>query len=89
MTSHPIPENGHGAACAGVDAALEALAQVDEAGLVSPTCVHSDASHQVSAPTRVDDSGAGKACPQHPTAPVIGGVCGGCTQYPADMTRKG
>ncbi|MFF8447898.1 hypothetical protein ACF06Q_09375 [Streptomyces leeuwenhoekii] len=24
-------------------------------------------------------------CAQHPTAPVIGGMCGGCTQYPADM----
>lgn len=24
-------------------------------------------------------------CPQHPAAPVIAGVCGGCTQYPADM----
>ncbi|MFJ6905583.1 hypothetical protein [Streptomyces griseoluteus] len=24
-------------------------------------------------------------CAQHPAVPVIGGVCGGCTQYPADM----
>ncbi|MER6109304.1 hypothetical protein [Streptomyces hirsutus] len=24
------------------------------------------------------------ACGQHPGAPVIGGICGGCTQYPAD-----
>ncbi|WP_439947212.1 hypothetical protein [Streptomyces sp. BBFR109] len=24
-------------------------------------------------------------CTQHPHAPVIGGTCGGCTQYPADM----
>ncbi|MFF9124379.1 hypothetical protein ACF09J_13895 [Streptomyces sp. NPDC014889] len=24
-------------------------------------------------------------CAQHPNAPVIGGICGGCTQYPADM----
>ncbi|MEU7381529.1 hypothetical protein AB0A91_16305 [Streptomyces sp. NPDC042207] len=24
-------------------------------------------------------------CEQHPNAPVIGGICGGCTQYPADM----
>ncbi|MBL1107373.1 hypothetical protein JK361_22665 [Streptomyces sp. 5-8] len=25
-------------------------------------------------------------CAQHPDAPVIGGVCGGCTQYPADSS---
>jgi len=24
-------------------------------------------------------------CAQHPEGPVIGGICGGCTQYPADM----
>ncbi|MEV6124403.1 hypothetical protein AB0M23_28500 [Streptomyces sp. NPDC052077] len=24
-------------------------------------------------------------CARHPHAPVIGGMCGGCTQYPADM----
>ncbi|MGW2495864.1 hypothetical protein ACWCV2_15370 [Streptomyces pseudogriseolus] len=24
-------------------------------------------------------------CTQHPNAPVIGGVCGGCTQYPTDF----
>lgn len=23
-------------------------------------------------------------CPEHPNAPVIGGMCGGCTQYPED-----
>lgn len=27
-------------------------------------------------------------CAQHPTAPVIGGMCGGCTQYPSDMTKE-
>jgi hypothetical protein len=26
-------------------------------------------------------------CEQHPGAPVIGGICGGCTQYPSDMTK--
>ncbi|MET9729726.1 hypothetical protein ABZZ79_03365 [Streptomyces sp. NPDC006458] len=31
--------------------------------------------------------GAGEACAQHPGAPVIGGVCGGCTQYPDDITQ--
>ena len=25
------------------------------------------------------------ACDQHPDAPVIGGMCGGCTAYPDDM----
>ncbi|MFI5814915.1 hypothetical protein ACIA7S_28650 [Streptomyces sp. NPDC051643] len=24
-------------------------------------------------------------CEQHPTAPVIGGLCGGCTRYPIDL----
>ncbi|MEV5659819.1 hypothetical protein [Streptomyces flaveolus] len=33
------------------------------------------------APTTPDDG----PCAHHPSAPVIGGVCGGCTQYPADM----
>ncbi|MFF9123194.1 hypothetical protein ACF09J_07830 [Streptomyces sp. NPDC014889] len=32
--------------------------------------------------------GAGEACAQHPNAPVIGGMCGGCTQYPSDMTKE-
>jgi hypothetical protein len=27
------------------------------------------------------------SCPQHPEAPRIGGMCGGCTQYPTDMTE--
>jgi hypothetical protein len=27
-------------------------------------------------------------CAQHPTAPVIGGICGGCTQYPADFPAR-
>ena len=29
-----------------------------------------------------------EACAQHPDAPVIGGMCGGCTQYPADMGTR-
>lgn len=32
-------------------------------------------------PTTPDDG----PCAQHPGAPVIGGMCGACTQYPADM----
>lgn len=27
-------------------------------------------------------------CQQHPNAPRIGGMCGGCTQYPSDMTKE-
>jgi hypothetical protein len=27
-------------------------------------------------------------CKQHPHAPRIGGLCGGCTQYPTDMTPE-
>ncbi|MFJ6561881.1 hypothetical protein ACIQMV_18870 [Streptomyces sp. NPDC091412] len=33
------------------------------------------------------EPGPDRPCTQHPTAPVIGGICGGCTQYPADMRR--
>ncbi|MER8219720.1 hypothetical protein ABTZ58_03800 [Streptomyces sp. NPDC094143] len=33
------------------------------------------------APTTADDA----PCAHHPHAPVIGGHCGGCTVYPADM----
>ena len=38
------------------------------------------------APTTTADDGP---CAQHPTAPVIGGICGGCTQYPNDMPTEG
>ncbi|MDX3009617.1 hypothetical protein [Streptomyces caniscabiei] len=27
-------------------------------------------------------------CEQHPDAVVIGGMCGGCTQYPSDMVKE-
>lgn len=30
---------------------------------------------------------AAEQCAQHPNAPRIGDMCGGCTQYPADMTQ--
>jgi hypothetical protein len=33
----------------------------------------------------VDTQQADRPCDQHPSAPVIGGMCGACTQYPADM----
>lgn len=32
---------------------------------------------------------AAAPCEQHPNAPVIGGLCGGCTVYPADMVKEG
>ncbi|MFJ8900010.1 hypothetical protein [Streptomyces sp. NPDC102370] len=32
------------------------------------------------------DQTPAEQCEQHPSAPRIGGKCGGCTQYPADMT---
>ncbi|MET8693606.1 hypothetical protein ABZV65_13805 [Streptomyces bauhiniae] len=34
---------------------------------------------------RMADEALLASCAQHPAALVIGGVCGGCTQYPADM----
>lgn len=48
----------------------------------APNLVHSMPTSQVSEPREVDEP-----CFQHPNAPVIGGVCGGCTQYPADMAK--
>ncbi|MFF9043306.1 hypothetical protein [Streptomyces parvulus] len=58
----------------------EGAHQVDDAGTTAPDVVHPDADPQASSPRQVDEP-----CPQHPHAPVIGGMCGGCTQYPADM----
>ncbi|MGI5408688.1 hypothetical protein ACQEV9_18080 [Streptomyces chartreusis] len=49
----------------------------------APDVVHPDANPQASHSQEVD-----QPCVQHPTAPVIGGMCGGCTQYPTDMTSK-
>lgn len=63
------------------------LAEVDEPEPGSPDVVHADESPQASAPPRVDDPNDVGACPRHPNAPVIGGMCGGCTQYPTDMTE--
>ncbi|MGN7139046.1 hypothetical protein [Streptomyces pseudogriseolus] len=54
---------------------------VDDSTPTTPDLVHPDTVPQVSASQRVDEP-----CAQHPTAPVIGGICGGCTQYPTDMT---
>lgn len=35
------------------------------------------------------EHGRGPApCKQHPDAPRIAGMCGGCTQYPADLTPE-
>ncbi|MFF7259501.1 hypothetical protein ACFZCL_04295 [Streptomyces sp. NPDC008159] len=67
----------------------EPLADVDEFEDRAADLVHPGPSLQASAPPRVDDSGGGDACPYHSTAPVIGGVCGGCTQCPSDMTQEG
>ncbi|MFG2400738.1 hypothetical protein [Streptomyces lydicus] len=50
--------------------AVEAIHQVTRAALASPT--------------ETDESADGQ-CEQHPGAPVIGDMCGGCTVYPADM----
>ncbi|WP_435218372.1 hypothetical protein [Streptomyces sp. bgisy034] len=36
---------------------------------------------------RCEGARSGAPCAQHPNAPVIGGVCGGCTQHPSDMTK--
>ncbi|MFJ4649494.1 hypothetical protein ACIP6Q_39170 [Streptomyces bobili] len=37
------------------------------------------------APTTTADDGP---CPQHPYAPTFNGICGGCTQYPADFPAR-
>lgn len=37
-------------------------------------------------PAPIDDREPGP-CERHPTAPVIGGLCGGCTHYPTDMVK--
>ncbi|GGW41161.1 hypothetical protein [Streptomyces xantholiticus] len=29
-----------------------------------------------------------ESCEQHPTAPRIAGMCGACTQYPADLPKE-
>ncbi|WP_405925454.1 hypothetical protein [Streptomyces sp. NBC_00035] len=49
---------------------------VDDSSADAPDQVHPEQSPQASEPEGVDES-----CPQHPAAPVIGGMCGGCTQY--------
>ncbi|MGC5239039.1 hypothetical protein ACPXCH_04575 [Streptomyces albogriseolus] len=54
---------------------------VDDSTPDAPDVVHPDTAPQASSAQRV-----GEPCAQHPTAPVIGGICGGCTQYPTDMT---
>lgn len=56
--------------------------QVDDSEATAPDVVHPDVSPLADDLQQVDEP-----CVQHPTAPVIGGVCGGCTQYPADMVK--
>lgn len=54
-----------------------ATEQVDYPGEQAPDLVHSEPTPQVNEPDQVDEP-----CAQHPTAPVIGGMCGSCTVYP-------
>lgn len=37
---------------------------------------------------RAEQAAPVDACAQHPAAPVIGGICGGCAQYPSDTTKE-
>ncbi len=55
--------------------------QADDFGDTASDVVHPDDNPQASSAQQADEP-----CAQHPTAPVIGGMCGGCTQYPAGMT---
>ncbi|MET8818496.1 hypothetical protein [Streptomyces rochei] len=52
----------------------------DDSEATAPDVVHPVTEPQASSSQQVDEP-----CVQHPNAPVIGGMCGGCTQYPADM----
>ncbi|MET9140532.1 hypothetical protein [Streptomyces parvulus] len=58
----------------------ESAQQVDDSHATAPDVVHPDTDSQASSPQQVDGP-----CPQHPHAPTFDGMCGGCTQYPADM----
>ncbi|MEW2451234.1 hypothetical protein AB0896_27375 [Streptomyces parvulus] len=58
----------------------ESAHQVDDSDATAPDVVHPDTDAQASSPQQVD-----APCPQHPHAPTFDGMCGGCTQYPADM----
>ncbi|MFJ1657202.1 hypothetical protein [Streptomyces anthocyanicus] len=58
----------------------EGAHQVDDSDTTTPDVVHPATDPQASNPQQVDEP-----CPQHPHAPTFDGVCGGCTQYPADM----
>ncbi|MEU8555927.1 hypothetical protein AB0C80_18325 [Streptomyces anthocyanicus] len=58
----------------------EGAHQVDDSDTTTPDVVHPATEPQASNPQQVDEP-----CPQHPHAPTFDGVCGGCTQYPADM----
>ncbi|MFJ3949010.1 hypothetical protein ACIPXV_02925 [Streptomyces libani] len=52
--------------------------------ICTPPVAHPSEEQQASGTEGVDESAAGR-CGQHPGAPVIGGMCGGWTAYPADM----
>jgi hypothetical protein len=43
--------------------------------------------HPARGRARSTEDEVARPCEQHPHAPVIGGLCGGCTQYPADMVK--
>ncbi|MEU0808763.1 hypothetical protein [Streptomyces sp. NPDC005970] len=62
--------------------------QPHEQGHTAPHEPHSP-SKTPEGPATQDRAADGRTavhCLAHPTAPVIGGMCGGCTIYPADMT---
>ncbi|MGW8762347.1 hypothetical protein ACWGN5_07590 [Streptomyces sp. NPDC055815] len=48
---------------------------------ITPVVTYVDEVQLGATPTPVEQ------CAQHPAAPRIGDMCGGCTQYPADMTE--
>lgn len=59
-----------------------------ESGPVAPHGPHShpDSPEGPATPERAAGRRTGVRCAQHPTAPVIGGICGACTIHPDDTT---
>ena len=49
------------------------------------SCSKPDCDCKAYAPVTVETVELPEPCVEHPSAPVIGGMCGNCTQYPADM----
>ncbi|MEU9597170.1 hypothetical protein AB0E06_10195 [Streptomyces sp. NPDC048109] len=79
------PSRDARAVVAAVDRLTTQVKRLADAQSTPVAIIRDGVTTPLDAPTTTTDDGP---CAQHPDAPTIGGLCGGCTQYPADFPAR-